>query len=130
MRSAMSVLGTVVNREPVTDAQVTAPLMAQVEQMQAAGASYAEIAKVRAEAMMGTIGAAFRLYYSGYVAKDGALVVGALTPENREAMRGVLGVTDDPSADPQFDAMDPANTPRIDAIREPHPAGDARAHRR
>ena len=118
VRSAMTVLGTVVNREPVTDAQVTAPLMTEVEQLQAAGAGYAEIAKVRADAMFAGIGAAFRLYNSGYVAKDGALVVGALTPENREAMRGVMGVTDDPSADPEFDAMDPANEPKIDAVRE------------
>lgn len=117
VRSAMAVIGTVVNREPVADAVQVAPTMAQVDALLARGAPYTEIAEVRRGAATATTGAAFRLYYSGYVARDGALVLGALTPENRAAMRRVLGITNDPSASPDFNAFDPANVPIIEAVR-------------
>ena len=117
VRSAMAVIGTVVNREPVADSVQVDPLMAQVRALRERAAPYAEIAALRRGAATASTGAAFRLYYSGYVAKDGALVLGALTPENRAAMRRVLGITNDPSASPDFNALDPANEAPIAAVK-------------
>ena len=37
------------------------------------------------------------------------MVLGALTPANRDAFRKVLGIEDDPSAAPDYDARDPEN---------------------
>ena len=41
-------------------------------------------------------GKAFRIYYSGYPVKDGAIILGALTPQNRDQIRAALEITDDP----------------------------------
>lgn len=118
VRSAMAVIGTAVNREPVADEVQLGPLQRQLQALRESGASYAEVAAVRQKAATASTGAAFRLYYSGYAAKDGALVLGALTPENRAAMRRVLGITDDPSASSDFNALDPANAPEIERVRQ------------
>ena len=118
VRSAMSVIGTVVNREPVSDALQVTPYMTRINELRENGAPYAEIAKVRQGAGSSSTGAAFRLYYNGYSAKDGALVLGALTPENRAAMRRVLGITNDPSVSPDFNALDPANEALIAEIKK------------
>ncbi|HET7737148.1 MAG TPA: CoA transferase, partial [Tepidiformaceae bacterium] len=65
------------------------------------------------------LGKAFRLYYGGYVVKDGALILGALTPLNREQMRQAMGIAgEDPTAAPDFNAFDPANEPVVEAIAE------------
>jgi len=118
VRSAMAVIGTAVNREPVSDSVQIAPLSAEIAALQERGAHYSEIAAARRRRQSSATGAAFRLYYSGYAASDGALVIGALTPDNRAAMRRVLGITTDPSASSDFNAFDPANEPLIDAVRK------------
>ena len=44
-------------------------------------------------------------------------MLGALTPSNRDAIRGVLGIDDDPSDTPGFDGSDPANQRKVEQIR-------------
>jgi hypothetical protein len=50
-----------------------------------------------------------RLYYRGYQAQDGAIALGALTPQTRDPARKVLGILGGELSDsPQFDAAHPA----------------------
>ena len=62
-------------------------------------------------------GSGFSLYFGGYRAKDGGVVLGALTPANRDAIRTVLGVHDDPFDTPGFDPTDDASKAFIEGLR-------------
>jgi len=102
--------------EPVNDAVLRDFIVREIERRRAAGASYAELVSVRSE--IGIRGSPMSLYFSGYAAKDGGLVLGALTPANRDAFRSVLGIDDDPSDEPGFDGSDPANQAKVEALRD------------
>ncbi len=47
----------------------------------------------------------------------GAVVLGALTQQNRDAIRAILGMEDDTDS-PEFDAADPSNRARMEAWRK------------
>ena len=117
LASALALQSAVVSRLPVVDAVVRAPMEQAIADGRANGTPYAEILDQRGD-MFRLLGAAFRLYYGGYQAKDGSIILGALTPANREQMRSVLGIEDDPTAAPDFNALDPANDPVVDGMRE------------
>jgi CoA:oxalate CoA-transferase len=102
--------------EPVNDAVLRDFIVAELARRRAAGSSYAELVSVRTE--LGIRGSPMSLYFSGYCAKDGGLVLGALTPANRDVLRRALGIDDDPSDEPGFDGSDPANQAKIEALRE------------
>ena len=108
LAGALAVQDTVVMREPVHDASNRDPMMEQVEQARARGAPYSEILELREGARVAAR-SAFRGYYRTYNTKDGTIVLGALTPAGRDGARRVLGITDDPSDDADFDAADPKN---------------------
>ena len=97
-----------VARVPVADAITRDPAIADLEAARARGASYEEQLAAKGD-IFRTLGGAFRLYYGGYRVKDGAVILGALTPANRDQMRRAIGIDDDPSADPDFNALDPEN---------------------
>ena len=101
---------------PVSDAILIQPLLEQIQQLRAEGASYAEIIRARREQPRQT--RAFRLYYAGYPVQDGAIILGALTPANRGQIRRALGITDDPTDDDDFNALDPATLPVVERLRE------------
>ncbi|MDA0364387.1 MAG: CoA transferase [Chloroflexi bacterium] len=106
LQSALSIQDVYVMREPVTDASHRDPLMAELTQMRAAGASYTEQLELRANYRR--VGSGIpRLYYSGYLAQDGALVLGCLTRPTRAAARRVLGMERDLTDSPEFDSTDP-----------------------
>ncbi len=107
LRTGLMIQQALVMREPISDAVVRDQLVARVEAARTEGRPYDELLDVRKAGFVA--GAAFRHYYSGYRAKDGALVLGALTKPNRDGMRRVLGVEDEPSDHPDYDAHDPAN---------------------
>jgi crotonobetainyl-CoA:carnitine CoA-transferase CaiB-like acyl-CoA transferase len=102
--------------EPVNDEVLRDFIVAEIERRRASGSSYAELVSVRSE--LGIRGSPISLYFSGYCAKDGGLVLGALTPANRDACRSVLGIDDDPTDDPGFDGSDPANQRKVEALRD------------
>ncbi|MCP4037607.1 MAG: CoA transferase [bacterium] len=102
--------------EPVNDEVLRDFIVKEIERRRAAGSSYAELISVRSE--LGFRGSPMSLYFSGYRAKDGGLVLGALTPANRDAFRSVLGIDDDPSDQPGFDGSDPDNQNKIEALRD------------
>ncbi|MDA1061695.1 MAG: CoA transferase [Chloroflexi bacterium] len=116
LQTALAVQGSNVGQLPVSDELLKRPVLDQIEAIRARGGGYDELIEARKSANV--TGKAFRLYYTGYRVQDGALILGALTPGNHAQMRRALGITDDPSADPDFNALDPANDAAIDALGE------------
>ncbi len=90
---------------PVSDSILIEPLRQMMSEMREAGASYADM--IEARRSRPNQGKAFRLYYSGYPVKDGAIILGALTPQNRDQIRAALEITDDPIDSPDFNAIGP-----------------------
>ena len=115
--SALALQGGHVSRVPVSDEILKRPAMDRIAELRERGASYEETIEARKEAQ--AVSKAFRLCYTGYRVKDGALILGALTPRNHEQMRRALGIEgEDTSADPAFNALDPANDAAIEALGE------------
>jgi formyl-CoA transferase len=106
MTSALALQSGRVGRMPLADELLVKPMLGEMEAARAAGASYEELVRIRHDAT-GGISKAFRLYYGGYRVQDGAVILGSLTPENQNQMRRALGVEDDPTADPEYNALDP-----------------------
>ena len=90
---------------PVSDSILLEPLRRMMTEMRVAGASYAEM--IEARRSRPNQGKAFRIYYSGYPVKDGAIILGALTPQNRDQIRIALEITDDPTDNDDFNAIGP-----------------------
>ncbi|MFN8559929.1 MAG: CoA transferase, partial [Dehalococcoidia bacterium] len=103
-----------VMREPVHDATIRDPLIAEIQAARAGGARYDQVVGIR-KAQAPRF-ASHRLYYSGYHTREGALVLGALTRANRDAMRAIIGVADT-ADEPDFDAADADNRARIEEWR-------------
>lgn len=114
LASALSLQGFAVGRMPATDAVTRDPMLEQVQELRDRGASYREILDARRAALRpGGAG----LYYGTYVVKDGAIVLGSLTPANADQMRRVLGIEDDPTAADDFNVLDPASAEASRAMR-------------
>ena len=107
LRTGLFLQAGTVMREPVHDAAIRDPMMEEIAEVRASGGSYDSILEVRDALRASRV--AFLLYYRGYRTKDGAIVLGALTSANRDAMRKVLGAEDEPSDQPEYDMRDPDN---------------------
>jgi len=108
LRSSLFMMGSAVMREPVHDAVIRDQMLASVEEVKANGGSYGEI--VEARNAMQALRVSFRLYYGGYRAQDGGVVLGALTKTNRDGMRRVLGIEGQERSDDEgYDAYDAEN---------------------
>ena len=83
--------------------------------MRAAGGDYRDLVAAR-EGPLRT-GSPMGIYWRGYSAADGGMVIGALTKANRDAIRGVLGIDDDPTDDLDYNALDPANLALVEQLR-------------
>jgi crotonobetainyl-CoA:carnitine CoA-transferase CaiB-like acyl-CoA transferase len=93
-----------VNHEPVTDALFDDVTRRQMEETRASGGSYEDLIRVRTEGRY-----AGGLYYSGYAAKDGGIILGALTKTNRDLFRQVLAMEGENSDEPGYNILDPEN---------------------
>ena len=98
-----------VNYDPITDVHFDDVTRAEMEATRKAGGSYPELIKVRQERIL-TGG----LFYGGYAAKDGGVVLGALTRINRDGFREVLGLQEEDSDDPDYDVLDPENQRKME----------------
>lgn len=107
LRTSMFMMAGSVMREPVHDSVLRDKMLESVDAVRAGGGSYDEILAAR-NGQSG-LRIAFRLYYGGYRAQNGGVVLGALTPTNRNAMRKVLGVEDEDSDREGYDSYDPEN---------------------
>lgn len=110
LRTALFIQAGAVMREPVSDAILRNPLLEAAEAALAAGEPYDAMLDVRKTRQ--TARAAFRLYYGGYRAREGAVVLGALTKPNRDGMRRVLGFPEEDSDSPDYDALLPESIER------------------
>lgn len=115
LQTALELLSDKVMREPVHDAVIRDPMLEELHAKRDAGARYDEIANVRKQ--QAPRFASHRLYYGGYHTKRGALVLGALTMQNRNTIRRILGI-DDPTDSPGFNAADPESRRLIEEWRE------------
>ena len=118
LRAAMAGIGRAVLREPVSDAVIAEPALARVRSAREAGASYAEAIAGYGQGGLAPTAAVRRVYHTAYEAKDGAVVVGALSPANRAAIREAIGVGDEGGDDQDFDPLDPATQERIRAFKQ------------
>ena len=107
LRTALFLQSAVVMREPITDAIIRDPLVAEINEIRTRTGSYLDI--LEAKKRRAALRTAFRLYYGTYAARDGAVVLGALTRANRDRMRAILGGEREPSDDPGYNALDPAD---------------------
>ena len=114
LQTGLELLAPHVMREPVHDVTTRDPLLQELREKRASGARYDEIAGIRKA--QGPRFASHRLYYGGYHTKAGALVLGALTPLNREAIRAILDMHD-PTDGPDFDAAEPGARGRLEGWR-------------
>jgi crotonobetainyl-CoA:carnitine CoA-transferase CaiB-like acyl-CoA transferase len=114
LHTGLELLSHQVMREPVHDATVRDPLLAELQEKRAAGARYDEIAATRKA--QGPRFASHRLFYGGYHTAAGALVLGAVTRQNRDAVRKLLGIHDETDS-PDFNAADSENRERLEAWR-------------
>ena len=117
LAAGLNLGGAGVAKLPVFDAMVVDPAMERLNEARARGESYEDQLKAKGD-IFEMMGKAFRLYYGGYVVKDGAVILGALTPANRDQFRRVIGVEDDPTGVEDFDALDPANREIAEAMYE------------
>ncbi|GMU39235.1 MAG: CoA transferase [Chloroflexota bacterium] len=106
LASALSIQDVYVMRQAVTDASQRDPMMERVRALRARGGTYEEILEERAAYRWASAGPP-RLYYNGYNAKDGQIVLGCLTKATRAGARRVLGMQHDRSDEQDFDAYDP-----------------------
>ncbi len=77
LATALAVQGASVMEHPLADAGMRAPARERRRQMQAEGRPFPELAEAR-NAMRAYAG--LNIYYRTYVTKDGAIVIGALSP--------------------------------------------------
>ena len=105
-------------RLPVSDAIFLQPSLDDVQQVRERGGAYSEILEART-GVRSMIGAAFALYYGGYQTADGAIMLGCLTPLNRQQVRAAIDVTeqDDPTDSDTFDPLDPASLEIVEQAR-------------
>lgn len=117
LQAGLALQGSRVGRLPAFDAQTSDKMMERVRQVQAEGGSYREQIESRGNLFDQMGRAAARMFYGGYAVKDGGVILGALTPANRDQMRRALGIEhDDPTADPEFNSMDPESRKLVDVM--------------
>ncbi|MDA1062049.1 MAG: CaiB/BaiF CoA-transferase family protein [Chloroflexi bacterium] len=116
--AGLALQGTRIGKLPAIDAQTSDKALERMYAVQAAGGSYGDLIAARGNLFDQMGRAAARLFYGGYAVKDGGIVLGALTPLNREQMRRAIGVEDDPTSAPDFDSMDPENHKLVDQMLE------------
>ncbi len=115
IQTALELLSNKVMREPVEDATTRDPMIAELSERRAAGGSYQELLDLKKGALRGNT--ALRLYYGGYNTASGAIVLGALTKQNRQQIRSIIGITDDLD-NPDYDAKAPGAEERFESWRQ------------
>jgi len=116
LQSALSIQSATVSRVPVSDELMERPMIEALADARGNGATYAQLVRLRQDRSR-AVSKAIRLYYNGYQVKDGSVILGALTPENRDQMRRALGVVgEDPSASPDFNALDPDHERQVEVF--------------
>ena len=106
LRSAIFIQALNIMREPVTDASTADVIRADIAEARARGAPWTELIELRKDSFK--LRASNRIFYHGYEASDGAVLLGALTPPSRNTVRELFDMQDERSDQPDFDAADPS----------------------
>jgi crotonobetainyl-CoA:carnitine CoA-transferase CaiB-like acyl-CoA transferase len=117
LRSALAIQDFYVMRQQVTDATLRDPMVAKVYEARSRGATYREVLDIRREYRWAGAGPP-RLYYAGYNAADGQIVLGCLTKATRNGARRVLGMEHDRTDEAAFDPWDPENIRQVKAWKQ------------
>ncbi len=118
LRGAMAGIGRAVLQEPVSDAVITEPALQRVRDALEAGASYADAIENYGQGGLAPTAVVRRIYHTAYETSDGAIVVGALTRANREAIREAIGFEYEGGDEPEFDPLDEATRERMTEVKE------------
>ena len=118
LMAGIAIQGFRVSQAPALDAFTTDIALKRMYEVREAGGSYKEQIDARGgiHDQMGR--AAGRIFYGGYAVKDGGIILGALTPRNRDQMRRVIGIEDDPTNTPDFDSNIPEHRKLVDVTLE------------
>ena len=114
LQTGLELVSNRVMIEPVHDASTRDPHVEDPRRRRAEGVAYRELVQLRRGAVRRF--ASHRLYYGGYDTKAGAIVLGAVTQQNRDTLRRILDMDDD-TDDPNFDAAAGDADERIEAYR-------------
>jgi crotonobetainyl-CoA:carnitine CoA-transferase CaiB-like acyl-CoA transferase len=117
LNSALAIQDFYVMRQDLTDAVLRDPMIARLQQMRREGANFGELVRARRDYRWAGAGPP-RLYYAGYNAKDGALVLGCLTKPTRAGARKVLAMHHETTDDENFDLTNPEHQARVTAWKE------------
>ena len=93
-------------RMPVSDAIMLQPVLDGLAAVRERGGSYRELLAAKG-GIRALVGGAFLLYYGGYQTSDGAIMLGCVTPPNRQQVRDALGLEagDDPTDGGDFNPL-------------------------
>ena len=117
LRGSLVLQDTAVMREPVYDKVIRDPLVARMQEVLDRGGSFTELLQVRAGATRGGFNPASAIFNGPRQAKDGVVMLGALTPANREAARRSLEVTGEEIASIS-DASLPGHEERLAKVKQ------------
>ena len=92
LANALMIQGSSVMSVPVADAEHRASFLEDLGNSRASGEPFDDFVRRRRGNVPAVAG--FGIYYRGYRTKDGALVVGCLSPSTRERMRTALDIED------------------------------------
>ncbi|OAI40669.1 hypothetical protein AYO38_05545 [bacterium SCGC AG-212-C10] len=112
LRVGLHLQNRFVMREPVSDVSLRDQMIQRLNEARLNGEAFTEQLKLRNPRAQ--IASPFTLYYRAYQARDGFVVIGALTPLNRQGVRKVLGIVGEHSDDPDFDARSQENIDATD----------------
>lgn len=106
LAGAMMLQNAFASRLPVSDAIMLQPVLDGLAAVRERGGSYREMLAAKG-GIRALVGGAFLLYYGGYQTSDGAIMLGCVTPSNRNQVRDALGLgpDDDPTDSGDFNAM-------------------------
>jgi len=110
LQTSLDLMSNKVMREPVHDATGRDPMVARIAERRAAGAPYRELLDQRGNVRL----TSHRLFYCGYDTAAGAIVLGAVTQQNRDNIRRILDLRDETDS-PDFDAAALDSDARVEA---------------
>ncbi len=118
LAAAMMLQNAFSSRLPASDAIMLDPMLANLAAVRERGGSYRELVGARG-GLRALIGGAFLLYYGGYQTSDGAIMLGCVTPTNRQQVRNALGLEpgDDPTDDGDFNPLADGSNELVDRVR-------------
>ncbi len=106
LAGAMVLQNAFTSRLPVSDAVLLDPILSGLAEVRARGGDYQELLGARG-GIRALVGGAFLLYYGGYQTSDGAIMLGCVTPSNRQQVRQALELEpdDDPTDGGEFNPL-------------------------